>query len=415
MRTTMVLIGLLVIASLAFGYPSNVPAGYAGNPPSNNTCHNCHATYALNSGGGSVVLTGLPAGGYVSSTVYHLTLTATKTGSTRWGFQATPIYQSGASWLQAGTLTLTDPTHTSLVTGSGTAPDYVEQTSSGTYPSTPGPTSWIFDWTAPATTTGTVSFYFVGMGANNNGGTSGDYVYSSSAMVSPASSGPTWDVSIAAVSPPIVIPANGGSFQYTINVYNLGTAPATFFLWNKVKDGAGNWTNVLGPLSRTLPGGANPTRTMTQNIAATVSPGTCYYVSYIGPNSTTIVDSSFFTFTKSAVADGGLFVNDFKSYGDLFENVTVSTATPQDFVVMNNYPNPFNPATTLSFVLPEAAKVNLTVYDVSGHQVANLVNGWREAGRHDVTFDGSNLASGVYLYRLTSGAMNASGKMMLLK
>lgn len=79
------------------------------------------------------------------------------------------------------------------------------------------------------------------------------------------------------------------------------------------------------------------------------------------------------------------------------------------------YPNPFNPTTTISYQLSAANRVNLSVYDISGHQVAELVNGWRNAGHHEVTFDASHLASGVYFYRLEAGEFTASGKMMLVK
>ena len=78
-------------------------------------------------------------------------------------------------------------------------------------------------------------------------------------------------------------------------------------------------------------------------------------------------------------------------------------------------PNPFNPATTLTFALPEDAQVKLAVYDISGRKVAELVNGWRDAGVHEVTFDGSHLASGVYFYWLEAGKFEVMGKMVLVK
>jgi len=65
--------------------------------------------------------------------------------------------------------------------------------------------------------------------------------------------------------------------------------------------------------------------------------------------------------------------------------------------------------------LPEASQVTLTVYDVQGQVVAQLVNGWRNAGSHSAAFDGTNLASGIYVYRLTAGSFNATGKMVLMK
>ncbi len=78
-------------------------------------------------------------------------------------------------------------------------------------------------------------------------------------------------------------------------------------------------------------------------------------------------------------------------------------------------PNPFNPSTAISYQLQAASHVHLQVFDTTGRLVATLVDGRREAGTHEVTFDGSNLPSGVYLYTLTAGQHSVSGKMVLLK
>ncbi|MCX6640703.1 MAG: hypothetical protein NTW14_09525, partial [bacterium] len=126
------------------------------------------------------------------------------------------------------------------------------------------------------------------------------------------------DVTITPVNPPIVIPANGGSFQYDINAHNLTTVQRTFSIWNKIKTPSGSYIQVFGPVTRTLPGGASPTRRLTQNVAATVPAGINTYISYIGTYPSTIQDSSYFTFTKNATADGGPWITDNKCEGDLF-------------------------------------------------------------------------------------------------
>lgn len=100
--------------------------------------------------------------------------------------------------------------------------------------------------------------------------------------------------------------------------------------------------------------------------------------------------------------------------GEPFSTAETSE-TLSNFTLLGNYPNPFNPETTIRFALAEASLVKLEIFDVSGCLVTRLVNGWRDAGAHEVTFNGSKLASGVYIYRLTAGEFNASGKMMLMK
>ena len=77
-----------------------------------------------------------------------------------------------------------------------------------------------------------------------------------------------------------------------------------------------------------------------------------------------------------------------------------SEELPAEVVLLGNYPNPFNPETTIRYALPQAGKVRLAVYDLLGHEVAVLVSGSRSAGHHTVRFDGDDLPSGSYVYRL---------------
>lgn len=88
---------------------------------------------------------------------------------------------------------------------------------------------------------------------------------------------------------------------------------------------------------------------------------------------------------------------------------------PESFTLEGNYPNPFNPQTTIQFGLPEAAAVTVRVYDMTGRQVMELVNGTLEAGVHEVQLDASHLPSGSYLYRLSTPAGVQTKMMTLLK
>ena len=88
---------------------------------------------------------------------------------------------------------------------------------------------------------------------------------------------------------------------------------------------------------------------------------------------------------------------------------------PQKFELFQNYPNPFNPSTTLSWQSPVSSHQTLKVYDILGREVAALVNEWKEAGRYSITFDGSKLASGVYVYQLRVNDFVSSKKLILIK
>jgi hypothetical protein len=95
--------------------------------------------------------------------------------------------------------------------------------------------------------------------------------------------------------------------------------------------------------------------------------------------------------------------------------VELHSAVPTAFALHQNFPNPFNPATTIQFDLPQRSNVTLSVYNVLGQKVAKLVDEVRPAGKHAVVFDASRYASGLYLYRIEAGTYSRTMKMLLLK
>ena len=88
---------------------------------------------------------------------------------------------------------------------------------------------------------------------------------------------------------------------------------------------------------------------------------------------------------------------------------------PAGFSLGQNYPNPFNPATAISYVIPKQSYIELKVSDILGHEVTSLVNKEQSAGEYKVTFDGSSLPSGIYIYTIQAGEFRDSKKLMILK
>ncbi len=88
---------------------------------------------------------------------------------------------------------------------------------------------------------------------------------------------------------------------------------------------------------------------------------------------------------------------------------------PAEVALLGNYPNPFNPETTIDYELPRTSEVSLTVYDLLGHETAVLVDGLQSAGRHTVRFDAGNLPSGPYVYRLQTEDKTVARTMILVK
>ncbi len=96
-------------------------------------------------------------------------------------------------------------------------------------------------------------------------------------------------------------------------------------------------------------------------------------------------------------------------------NVEDDPALPSEYRLYANYPNPFNPSTTIAYELPRQGNVSLRVYDMMGREVALVVDEHQSAGRHQVTFHADGLPSGTYLYRIQSNSFSDRKKMVLLK
>ena len=94
----------------------------------------------------------------------------------------------------------------------------------------------------------------------------------------------------------------------------------------------------------------------------------------------------------------------------------IGNQIPDKFLLSQNYPNPFNPETIIEYALPTDALVSLTVYDMLGREVTSLVIGeYQKAGNYSVKFNGADIPSGIYFYKITAGNFTQTKKMILLK
>ena len=99
---------------------------------------------------------------------------------------------------------------------------------------------------------------------------------------------------------------------------------------------------------------------------------------------------------------------------DQIELEKASASGAKEFTISNS-PNPFNPVTTIKYNLPEDVNVTLEVFNVRGQKIKTLVNRFQKVGNYDVQFDGTNLASGVYIYKIKAGNYSMSKRMLLIK
>ncbi len=183
---TIALIGSRHNASASAFGPSPTHTG----APGEGSCTACHTSFELNAGPGTVQISGLPAS-YASGQQIELSVTATQQSAVIYGFQLTAIDGSGQG---VGTFILPkqNPSQTQIldgIVGENQMRQYVEHTGDGLFTENVfGSNSWTFTWTAPSTLTGKIDFYVAGNAADGDGGTSGDYIYTSSKSTLPASS-----------------------------------------------------------------------------------------------------------------------------------------------------------------------------------------------------------------------------------
>ncbi len=183
---------IFAVAALVFGIQmfstkvEKVSASASGPTPGHTgapgeaSCTACHGDFPVNSGTGNVTITGVPAN-YKPGQQYQITVRTTEVGATIYGFQLTAVTSTGA---RAGTYTLPSQMPARLQLDEGFIGNnfrqYIEHTVDGIIPAQFDFNQWTFTWTAPAARVGKIGFYAAGNASNSDGGTGGDYIYTTS-------------------------------------------------------------------------------------------------------------------------------------------------------------------------------------------------------------------------------------------
>ncbi|MCB2211238.1 T9SS type A sorting domain-containing protein [bacterium] len=223
---------------------------------------------------------------------------------------------------------------------------------------------------------------------------------------------------------PVTLPNVGGAFVYNAQVHNWGPVAQVFDAWIRVQLPNGN---LFGPTQQftglTLaPSTSSAVVTLSQSVPGFAPPGIYYMQAVVGSYSWPIKNIDAFAFTKLVISPDDMEpVNTWQAGGMEAFQQTASlnespSAIPLEYTLSEPYPNPFNPTAQVSVSLPEAAPLAVTVYNMHGQEVARLAEGISSAGTHEFSFDGSELASGVYIVRAVSpGHLNQSRKLVLMK
>jgi|GEM_PF-941361 len=215
---------------------------------------------------------------------------------------------------------------------------------------------------------------------------------------------------------PIQIPANGGSFNFNIAAVNNETYPVAFQVWTTATLPTGS---AYGPILNavvTLAGGGSLNRDRTQNVPGSAPAGLYNYNAYVGVYPNYTWDSDQFPFEKLPVADGNPYIYEWTlAETDALSGDQIPVVV-NDFILLSASPNPFNPTTALSFNLPQSGRVLLTVYDISGREIASLADGYLSSGPHSIVWDAGGQASGVYFVKLmVDGRWSMVRKIVLMK
>jgi len=217
-------------------------------------------------------------------------------------------------------------------------------------------------------------------------------------------------------NPPIVIPPEGGEIIYDGWLFNFLGHPGRADIWTYAfVPGIGRYGPIDLYANMRIPADSLAAYWITQHVPGAAPEGDYVFAAYVGDYPASIIDSSYFYFSKSGLIAGG--VAGWQTLKGWFDGDFLSrqSGLPTQYALGENYPNPFNARTIVDYQLPVTSSVKLEVYNLLGEKVTTLVDEMQEAGYKSVNWGVSSLASGLYFYKLTAGDFTETKRMMLVK
>jgi len=224
---------------------------------------------------------------------------------------------------------------------------------------------------------------------NDNGSASGSaYIYEGFLPTEPISA------RITSSNSKVVIPPEGGTFDYTMYFANNTALPQNTDVWIITERPGPPPIVTFGPRNKTFGSSVSVSKDRSQEVPGNAAAGEYNFILYVGTYPDNVTDSDTLTFTKMTAE------RPYEVTGLLLE--------------ADNYPNPFNPSTTIRFSLPEATRVSLKIFNTMGQEVTTLVSGELGEGVHQVEWNASESASGIYFYVLQAQDLGVLTRKILL-
>ncbi len=216
-------------------------------------------------------------------------------------------------------------------------------------------------------------------------------------------------------NPPITIPSAGGSFTYTASIRNSNTFTISPDIWTEaIRTPGRQYGPFLLRYNVNLPANTIITRELAQFIPGIAPWGGYWYIANLGIYPDSIVAADTISVMKLP-GDSPPNHNLGWNISGWFDDTDAPLILNSQFLILNSSPNPFNAETDINFKLQTSSYVLLAIYDISGREIAVLAEGFYGAGNHQVEWDASSMASGMYFARLEAGNAVQTQKLLLVK